>query len=98
MAFIEFKIGSVYFCVVRQKDCWSGVILLWPNSNTIVGLNGDMKSSERMTFLLDHNICNGVNLMDKCSHGFSAGKLSVASCQCQLLAKPGFFNVNVYKC
>jgi len=39
-----------------------------------------MTSTERMTCLIDHNICNGLNPMIKCCHGFSAGKLFVASC------------------
>jgi len=37
-----------------------------------------MTSSERITCLVDHDICNGLNPMDKCCHGFSAGKLLVA--------------------
>jgi len=40
-----------------------------------------------MTCLVGHDICNDLNLMDKCYHGFNASKLSVASCLCQLLTK-----------
>jgi len=47
-----------------------------------------LKSSEGLTSLVDHGICNGVYLMDKCCHRFSGVKLSVASCLYQLLTKP----------
>jgi len=43
-----------------------------------------MTSSERMTCLVDHDICNGVTLMDKCCHIFErwqavSGFLSVST-------------------
>jgi len=40
-----------------------------------------MTSLERMSGLVDHDICNSsVPCMDECCHGFSAGKQLAASC------------------
>jgi len=40
-----------------------------------------MTSLEHMSGLVDHDICNGsFPCMDKCCHGFRAGKQLEASC------------------
>jgi len=41
-----------------------------------------------MTCLVDHDVCNGLNPMDKCCHDFSAGKLLVVFCLSEILAEP----------
>jgi len=47
-----------------------------------------MTSSERMTCSVHHDICYGLNPIDKCCQGFSTGKLLVDSCLRELQAKP----------
>jgi len=41
-----------------------------------------MTSSERISYLVDHDTCNSSvpHFMDECCHGFRAGKLLAASC------------------
>jgi len=64
------------FCLVPQDNCWSYLPL-----GEHDWLKCHLTSLERMSYLVDHDICNSsVTRMDDGCHGFRVGKQLAASC------------------